>query len=398
TGRYPVGLLLQDPNSQTILARCGDDLAFGLENLGVPRADIWPRVREAADCVGFGYPLSRSTAALSGGERQRLALAGVLALQPGLLLLDEPTAMLDPAGADLLRHSVRRLLRDTATTCLVVEHRVDPWLQLLDRVIVLGPEGVLADGPIRQTLAAHARELTEAGVWLPTDLAPRRTPVRLPTAGPELLVAEHDSGAQVRLAAGRALGITGPNGSGKTTWAMQLAGLSAPKSPLRVTPELARGATGPAHRWSAKQLITRIGTVFQWPQVQFVRSTVQAELALGPERAGPPMADMAPRPSPDELLQRLGLRELAAAHPATLSGGEQRRLSVATALATAPSLLVLDEPTFGQDRRTWDELVGLLGELLTRGVAVLAITHDPELLAALGAEHCPLPAPVGDRR
>ncbi len=394
SGQYPVGLLLQDPQSQTILARCGDDIAFGLENLGVPRAEIWPRVQAAAASVGFPYPLNRATAALSGGERQRLALAGVMALRPGMLLLDEPTAMLDPAGADALRQSVHRLLQESAATCIVVEHRVDPWLKLLDRVIVIGPQGVIADGPIRATLAAHARALSAAGVWLPTELAPRRAPVHRPQAGPELLRAEHASGVELRLRAGRAVCLTGANGSGKTTWALELAGLTVPKIPVSVSPGLARGAIGPPHKWSPKQLITRIGTVFQQPQVQFVCSTVRAELALGAHQAGPPQAGAAARPSVAQLLDRLRLGHLAAAHPVTLSGGEQRRLSVATALATAPSLLVLDEPTFGQDRRTWDELVNLLAELLAQGVGLLAITHDLELVSALGGVQQELPTRI----
>ncbi len=397
SGQYPVGLLLQDPHSQTVLARCGDDIAFGLENLGVPRAQIWPRVRAAAAAVGFDYPLDRSTSALSGGERQRLTLAGVLALRPGLLLLDEPTAMLDAAGADLLRAAVGRVLAETAATCIVVEHRVQPWLELLQRVIVLGPEGVLADGPIAPTLAAAAPELAAAGVWLPEKLRPRRDPPAerpnaAATTGPILLSHRQPQGHEISLRAGLAQHLTGPNGAGKSTWALQLAGLSAPSTPLRISPSLARGCSGPPHRWSARQLVSRIGTVFQQPELQFVAATVAAELEVGPHQAGPVEPGAATRPDPAELLARLRLDHLALAHPCTLSGGEQRRLSVATALATAPQLLILDEPTFGQDARTWAELVAILRELLDQGVALLAVTHDSELIAALGGQQYQLPA------
>ena len=157
------GILFQDPQTQLVMARCGDDVAFGPENLGVPAAGIWPRVRAAVDAVGFGYPLDRSTHALSGGEQQRLALAGVLVLQPSVLLLDEPTANLDPAGAGLVREAIGRL----STTMVLVEHRVAEALPLVDRVVVLTPEGIRADGPPREVFARYGDELADGGVWVP---------------------------------------------------------------------------------------------------------------------------------------------------------------------------------------------------------------------------------------
>ena len=137
--RGRAGMVLQDPDSQAILARVGDDVAFGCENLAVPRDEIWPRVRAALDAVGLDVALDRSTSALSGGQKQRLALAGVLAMRPGVILLDEPTANLDPAGVAEVRDAVRRALDATGATLVVVEHRLDVWLPLVDRVIVLGP-------------------------------------------------------------------------------------------------------------------------------------------------------------------------------------------------------------------------------------------------------------------
>src|SRR3954453_21137153 len=137
--RERVGILFQDPQTQLVMARSGDDVAFGLENRGVPAADIWPAVRSAMDRVGFRYAPDRPTAALSGGEQQRLALAGVLALRPGLLLLDEPTANLDPAGVLEVRDAVGRCLDKTGATLVVVEHRVAVWKDLVDRIVVLQP-------------------------------------------------------------------------------------------------------------------------------------------------------------------------------------------------------------------------------------------------------------------
>ncbi|MFC0532602.1 ABC transporter ATP-binding protein [Phytohabitans kaempferiae] len=382
-----VGIVFQDPETQLVMARAGDDVAFGLENHGVPAAEIWPRVDAALARVGFPYGRDRSTAALSGGEQQRLALAGALALRPEVLLLDEPTANLDPAGADLVRTALREAV-DPGTTVVLVEHRVAEALPLVDRVVVLDPGGGLrADGPPDEVFAAHGDRLAEEGVWVPgREVPPRRASA---PPGDALLSAERatirDRLAAVDLLvrAGEALAILGPNGTGKSTLALLLGGLLKPDGGrITATPALAGAdAATPPHRWRAPALARRIGSVFQDPEHQFVTSTVYDELALGPRRTGVPEAAVAS--TVDELLARLRLDRLAGANPYTLSGGEARRLSVATALAAAPALLVLDEPTFGQDRRTWIELVDLLAGLREEGRGIVTVTHDPAFVTAL---------------
>ncbi|HWR85047.1 MAG TPA: ABC transporter ATP-binding protein, partial [Rhodoglobus sp.] len=183
------GLVLQDPDAQVVLSRVGDDVAFGCENLGLPRDEIWRRVPAALDAVGLDVALDRSTAALSGGQRQRLALAGVLAMRPDVLLLDEPTANLDPAGVVEVADAVGRVLDATRATLVVVEHRVATWLPLVDRVVVLSPHGVLADGEPAAVLAERGAELAAAGIWVPGH--PPARPARSGAAGPSLLAA-HD--------------------------------------------------------------------------------------------------------------------------------------------------------------------------------------------------------------
>jgi energy-coupling factor transport system ATP-binding protein len=181
---------------------------------------------------------------------------------------------------------------------------------------------------------------------------------------------------ELTVRAGEALAVLGPNGSGKSTLALLLGGLLAPTSGMvTATPALTGDdATASApYRWRAPELVRRIGSVFQDPEHQFVTSRVSAELALGG----------VPRSTVDDLLARLRLDRLADANPYTLSGGEQRRLSVATALAAAPRVLVLDEPTFGQDRRTWTELLHLLADLRDSGHGIVAVTHDADFVAAL---------------
>lgn len=424
--RGRAGLVQQDPETQVVLSRLGDDVAFGAENLAVPAEEIWPRVGEALEDVGLGrLPLDHPTSALSGGQKQRLALAGILAMRPGLLLLDEPTANLDPAGVLEVRDAVGRCLDKTGATLVVVEHRVAVWKDLVDRIVVLQPgsatdSGVLIDGPPDRVLAQARDMLIGAGVWVPGHVPATRARRQAPGAGQLLLEAEGlavsrerprraglrerfrtiaprpvQSGVSAQVRAGEALTITGPNGSGKSTLALTLAGLLRPVAgTVTAAPGLSgglsaglsggpgAGAAGGAgtdpYRWKAQQLIARIGTVFQEPEHQFVTGKVLDELMFGPRHLGYGEDRVA------ELLERLRLTELVDANPYTLSGGEKRRLSVATVLAAHPRVLVLDEPTFGQDANTWAELASFLSELLDAGTAVVSVTHDAEFSAVLG--------------
>ena len=413
TARGRAGLVLQDPDSQVILARVGDDVAFGCENLGVPRDEIWPRVHDALDAVGLDVPLDRATKALSGGQKQRLALAGALAMRPGLVLLDEPTANLDPRGVAEVRDAVIAMLAATGATLVVVEHRVDVWLPLVSRVIVLGEGGVIADGSPDAVLQGRGAELAAAGVWVPGIPPAVPAPPSSAPGGPLLrargLAVERvkghpvAEGIEVDVRAGGVLAITGPNGAGKSTLGLTLAGLLAPaRGAVEAVPALAAGAGPTPIRWSSRQLLTRVGTVFQDPEHQLLARTVRQELEVGPRALG--LSDAELRPRVDELLERLRLGRLADANPYTLSGGEKRRLTVAAALATAPRVLVLDEPTFGQDSRTWAELVALLARLrdgeLGRegGSAIVAITHDLDVVSALRAERFELEPSNGHGR
>jgi energy-coupling factor transport system ATP-binding protein len=385
------GLVLQDPDSQVILARVGDDVAFGCENLGVARDETWVRVREALDAVGLRVPFDSSTAALSGGQKQRLALAGVLAMRPGLLLLDEPTANLDPAGVIDVRDATARVTAQTGATLVVVEHRVAVWRDVMDRVIVLDPAGgILADGDPATVLRTQGRALADRGIWVPEF--PPAVPARTAREGTVLLTAgdltvgrkqpvqEH---LDLEVRGARTLAITGANGSGKSTLALTLAGLLKP-----LGGEL-RAADGTAPiRWRSRELLTRIGTVFQEPEHQFLAATVRAELAIGARVLKLPSAEITARVA--ELLDRLRLGHLAEANPFTLSGGEKRRLSVATVLVTRPPLLVLDEPTFGQDSRTWAELVAILAALVEDGTGIVTATHDLDLVDALADDRLEL--------
>jgi energy-coupling factor transport system ATP-binding protein len=388
------GLVLQDPDAAAVFARVGDDVAFGCENLGIEREEIWRRVRRALDAVGLGVDLDRRTAELSGGEKQRLAIAGVLAMDPRVILLDEPTANLDPTGVLEVRDAVERAVVQDGTTLVVVEHRTEIWADLMTRVIVLDPSGgVMADGEPEAVFAREGERLAAAGVWVP------RRPVDIPlavpaTAGPAALEASGLSigrpGAPVVRTAldlaipdGHATVVVGPNGAGKSTLALTLAGL-IPERAGRLTsaPSLAGRRGSRPSQWTSRELLTRIGTVFQDPEHQFITATVRDELAVGPKALGLSPAETEERV--DALLAALGLGALALANPFTLSGGQKRRLSVGTVLASRPAVMVLDEPTFGQDRVSWIRLVELLRAEVDAGATIVAVTHDAGVVAHLG--------------
>lgn len=396
-----IGLVLQDPDAGVVLSKVGDDVAFGCENLGVEASEIPGRVAEALDATGLDVPLDRPTKELSGGQKQRLALAGALAMRPGLLLLDEPTANLDPDGVREVRDSVARIVDDTGATLVVVEHRTEVWADLLTRVIVLAADGgLLADGAPAEVFSRHGDALADAGVWVP------RHPIGLPSLAParadapavlsaEGLAVSRDGrtavrrGLDVRVPRAAATAITGPNGAGKSTLALTLAGLIPELDGEVAAAERLRGRRGRRPwQWTSRELLTRIGTVFQEPEHQFLARTLREELAVGPKALGwaQPRIDAVV----DELLERLHLAPLAEANPFTLSGGQKRRLSVATVLAASPEVIVLDEPTFGQDRRGWIELVVLLQEQIAAGAGIVVVTHDTAVLRHLGGHRIAL--------
>lgn len=428
--RGRAGLMQQDPESQVVLSRIGDDVAFSCENMAVDPEEIPYRVQQALAAVGLDHlPLDHPSSQLSGGQKQRLALAGILAMQPGLLLLDEPTANLDPEGTVQVRDAVVAAAEARGSSLVVVEHRLSTWVDQVDTLVVLEPGGGVrhrvpaAEFHTDQQLRA---ELAAAGLWVDSE-SPAVTAGTLPAGGGSQLLSARGlavhrqspkkswrrghsvqpvlSGVDMGLRSGSAVGITGRNGAGKSTLLLTLGGLlQAHAGELTAGSELKgeRGAQLPdsPYLWRSADLTSRIGTVFQEPEHQFVRSTVAEELRLSAVQARIP-GTRDPLFSEDEvtarvehLLRRLRLEHLSEANPFTLSGGEKRRLSVGTALAAGPQILMLDEPTFGQDAHTFAELIGLLGDHLRSGGTVLAVTHDENFLAALNAERFDLDTPT----
>jgi energy-coupling factor transport system ATP-binding protein len=399
----PGGLVLQNPSDAIVADRVGRDVAFGPENHSLDREAIWARVREALELVGFPYDTRTPTSTLSGGEAQRLALAGALAMRPGLLLLDEPTSMLDDEAAAELRDAVLRVVETTGATLVVAGHRIGAWTDHVDRLVVLGADGgLLADGEPGAVLARHGSALADAGLWLP-DLPPP-DPIELsatiraagriaadnfdegPLVSAEGLSVrlrrrsltgwrevEAVSGVDAAVPIGSITCMTGRSGAGKSTLLAALGGLVPPaRGEVRAAPALAAGLDPWPGRWRSRELAGRIGWVPQDPEHGFVTHRVVDEVRLTADRLGRSV-------DTDALLDALGLSRVADASPYHLSGGEQRRLALLAGLAHRPRLALLDEPTVGQDRHTWAAIAGVVRGLVTSGAAVAIATHDRDL-------------------
>ena len=373
-----LGLLPQDPDDAVVADRIGRDVAFGPENLALPRDQIWRRVDEALEAVRLPYGRDHLTTALSGGERQRLALAGVLALRPDVLLLDEPTSMLDADHAA----SVREAVLDVAggRTLVIVEHRFGAWLEHVDRVVVLADGGLGFDGSVASFLTTPPID----GLWMPGLPPPdpidvpsgivepsRQTSVRAEGVTVDLVTrtlrgtqrSRALDGLDLGLEPGTRTAVVGPSGAGKSTALAVLGGLIKPVSGT-VSPDLVRRRS--------RDLALDVGWVPQDAELGFVTTEAAAEVGRTAEVVERNV-DVA------AVLAVLGLGHLGAAHPYRLSGGEQRRLALAAALAHRPGLVLLDEPTVGQDRHTWAAVAGWIAAAARAGATVGVSTHDDDL-------------------
>jgi energy-coupling factor transporter ATP-binding protein EcfA2 len=412
-----VGFVFQDPDSQLAAIFVRDEVGFGPQNLLLDRTVIEERMAESLDFVGMTDLVGRDVFSLSGGEKQRVAIASVLAMQPDLIVLDEPTANLDPVGAQEIARLVGRL-RDAGQTLLLVEHQINDLARLADRLVVLQDGRIRFNGTPRDVLREHGAQIRdELGLWIPqasefglalerrlgplptfpltTDDLPERLHVgappldmEKPASSAEVLVEADGLGFQYRgtarpalegvsftLRAGEAVALLGKNGSGKSTLGSLLVGLLKPGSgSLLVCGQDAREA-------GVGVLARSVSYVFQYPEHQFVSDTVFGDIAYGLERRKVERSELNTRAT--KMLDRFRLLGLRDRHPFKLSMGEKRRLSVADMLVTEPRILILDEPTAGQDRRNTLALVEMLNDLRRdRQLMILVITHDMNLVGS----------------
>jgi energy-coupling factor transport system ATP-binding protein len=397
TSRWPlskisqtVGTVLQDPERQILGSKVLHEVAFGLENLGLSREEIYQRVDAALDFLKINPLRLRETFSLSGGEKQKLALAGVLAMRPSILLLDEPLASLDPASALETIDMVRRLA-DEGMTVLLVEHRVEDVLRI-------HPERVMfmSDGEIRYLgkLDGLGAAVDYREVKLPAEVIMGRAkadpaPVEIQIlpgvassgTGPEPIVKfenvvfgydEHEvlHGIDLVIKRGDVIAVLGPNGAGKTTFVKHAIGLLKPKSGrVLVDGRDTREA-------SVAQIASTLGYVFQSPSHMLFAPTVREELAFGPKNLKHPKEEI--EKEVKEALQIVNLTDKEKDPPLALSFGQQKRVSIAAILAMRSRILVMDEPTAGQDYFNYMNFMDAILQL-PGFEAILFITHDVDL-------------------
>ena len=349
SGGVNVGLLQQEPIHSVVAATCGRDIAFGPENHRVPREDIWPVVEDSQRRARFAMPTDHSTTKMSGGQMQRLAIAGILATNPGLLLLDEPISMLDEESAMAIRDEVAWMAHDR--TVLVVDHHPDQWRGVLDQVVELTDHGTLKkvwdfedflDSREAVSLSPHTSIAGETVVRASAIDAHR------PQSDDLLL-----RGVTMSARRGLITVVSGPSGAGKSTLLRLLAGLDAPASGELTLPG-------------------QVAWVPQNPENYLVAQTAADELFASP--MVPEDADLR------GLVRTFGLKAILDSHPMTCSGGEKRRLAIAAALAQHPDLLLLDEPTVGLDDDRGASVLSAIRAAADSGVAVVVSSHDRQVI------------------
>lgn len=391
-----VGTVLQDPERQILGSKVLHEVAFGLENLGLPRPEIYQRVDEALDFLNISHLRQRETFSLSGGEKQKLALAGVLAMRPSILLLDEPLASLDPASASETLDMVRRLA-DEGLTVLMIEHRVEDVLRIRpERVMYLAEGQVRYIGP----LAGLGSAVDYREVKLQAPVIMRRAAKDPPPEALDLLPGAAGSGngngngngtgvlvrfegvafgygeqdvlhgINLEIRRGDVIAVLGPNGSGKTTLVKHAIGLLKPRSG-RV---LVQGRD--TKQASVAEVAATLGYVFQSPSHMLFAPTVGEELAFGPKNLGHPKEQIGKEVK--EALQIVSLVEQEQDPPLALSFGQQKRVSIAAILSMRSRILVMDEPTAGQDYRNYMNFMDSILQL-PGFEAILFITHDVDL-------------------
>ncbi len=347
-----VGLVFQDVETQSVYGTVEREVAFGLENAALPRAEMHDRVDEALHELAIGHLRGRRLTTLSGGERQRVQLAAALALRPRIVALDEPTSQLDSDGAAAVLAACLSLAGD-GRAVVVAEHRLETLLPAADRLLLVD------GGYVRPTARASYEALRAAAAGRPrrsyrgADVAWEMRDVAAGPAGVAIV-----DGLSLAGGSGEVVALVGPNGSGKTTVLRTLAGLLPPLS------------------GTVRRPVGRTAYLPQNPGALLHLPTARAEVELTIRRSGS-------AESPDSMLEAFGLTALADRYPRDLSSGERQRAALAATLAGSPALVLLDEPTRGMDTAARRSLAAAVHALAVHGAAVVVATHDTDLVAEL---------------
>ncbi|MCR6097584.1 ABC transporter ATP-binding protein [Salipaludibacillus agaradhaerens] len=380
-----IGIVFQDPESQFCMVTVENELAFTMENCSIPRSEMKKRMDDVLKITGLTNMKKRAIHELSGGQKQKVALASVLLLEPDVLILDEPTANLDPVSSLEFIELVAELQRKTRLTVVVIEHQLDDWLPFAHRILALGKNGRLfADGKPKDVLTKQADQFKSEGIYLPCEKASVQSPIANdPYDSHEAILQIENltfnrkekkilTELNVSLRKGEFIAIVGENGAGKSTLLQVMAGLLSPKQGKVIF----LGQT--LDEWTEGDLRRAMGFVFQNPEHQFITDTVADELAFGMKLNDQNPSDIENKVA--ELLHHFQLENHRWHNPFSLSGGQKRRLSVATMLDETPELLLFDEPTFGQDAHTTTELMKIILDLKAKGTTIVFVTHDMNLV------------------
>jgi len=398
-----VGFVFQDPEAQFVIGEVEEELAFAMENMGLPEIVMRRRIEEVLDQLNIAPLRRRRISTLSGGERQRVAIGAALTLQPQILVLDEPTSQLDPQAAEEVLTYLQKLNQDLGLTIVLAEHRLERVLQYADQVLYLPgngqppaygtPREVMAHAELAPPLVALGRALG----WEPLPLTIKEGRRFIRGVGKrEIEVAQAGEGSHLRprspviemegvwfsydgqealrgvnltIRAGEIVALMGRNGSGKTPLLKNLVGLLRPQAGrIKLFGEDIR------HR-QTQEIARRVGYVPQDPNALLFADSVREEVIFTRRSHGLPLGE------PLDVLRRLNLESLADAYPRDLSTGERQRIALAAIIAAEPQVLLLDEPTRGMDYLQKRALASFLREQKRRGRTTVIATHDVELVA-----------------
>lgn len=376
------GYVFQDPDSQFCMPYVDEELAFVLENLQIPRENMHERIKELINLVGLQLEtIHTNIHQLSGGMKQRLAVASSLALDPDVLFLDEPTAMIDSEGTESIWDTIKNITKDQ--TVIIVEHKIEHVLDFVDRIVLFNDSGeIIVDGPTNEIFQKYKATIDEHGIWHPTvwdDYIKKNVVREVTPSQEEVLRFQHFKGyrnkevkiyiEEATVDAGEWIVVTGKNGAGKSTLLHAISRLIRTEGTCTFygRPLL-----------NMKNLYDEMAFVFQNPEFQFVTHSVYDELAYGLRLQRKSEADIKDKVT--SMMKMFHLEEVKNQHPYQLSMGQKRRLSVAASIVNEQKLLLLDEPTFGQDAKNTFALLELLEQLRKRGTTIVMVTHDENIV------------------
>ncbi|WP_085991190.1 ABC transporter ATP-binding protein [Oceanobacillus senegalensis] len=380
-----IGIVFQDPESQFCMITVEDELAFALENRKIPASEMPHRISEVLQIVGMEAYKERKIHELSGGQKQKIALAAVLLLEPELLILDEPTANLDPASSMEFIHLISEIQKERTLSVLIIEHQADDWIGITDRMIVLGKNGkILADEKPHRLFSEGRQLLEQEGIFpLKEFVDTYRFQSGGSSTSSEVILSVKEVSFRRKqrvilkeinmdIHKGECIAIIGENGAGKSTLLQLMSGLLQPTKGNIVFLDQA------LKRWKENELRKRMGYVFQNPEHQFITDTVYDELTFGMKLNRYEEEKM--NQTATTLMNQFHLENHRFSNPFSLSGGQKRRLSVATMLDETPDILFFDEPTFGQDATTTKEMMEMIRQLKENGTTIVFVTHDMEIV------------------